>query len=291
MKIGFIGLGNLGFVIAENLLATRQPLYVYNRTAAKAQPLIEKGAISCTSVKELSAQCDIVFSIVSDDAALKEITDGPDGIAAHLKKEGIHVSMSTILPVTATTLTAVHRQQGNIYIACPLLARPDAAKARKINFLVAGEEQAIKTIKPLLQEAGGINVWEYGREESAANVAKLASNYLILTAMSALSESINMTKRSNIEVDTWFNMITQTIFNAPVYINYGKHILSEAFQPALFGLSLGLKDMNLVLEQAATVKAAMPLGAEVRSLLQESKDAGLGDHDVTAVALTIQQKQ
>lgn len=291
MKIGFIGLGNLGFVIAENLLATRQPLYVYNRTAAKAQPLVEKGAISCSSVKELSAQCDIVFSIVSDDAALKEITTGEEGIAANLKNGGIHVSMSTILPVTATELTQLHRQKDNIYIACPLLARPDAAKARKINFLVAGEEHAIQTIKPLLLEAGGLNVWEYGSEESAANVAKLASNYLILTAMSALSESINMAKRSNIDTEQWFSMITQTIFNAPIYINYGKQIMAETFQPALFGLSLGLKDMDLVLQQAATVKAAMPLGEEVRDLLQESKSAGLGDHDVTALALTIQQKK
>src|SRR5919198_361404 len=98
MKIGFIGLGNLGAPIAENLLEKTHDLHVYNRTASKAQPLANKGAVICTSVKELAGLCDIVFTVVADDAALNHITQGPEGIAANLKPGGIHVSISTILP-------------------------------------------------------------------------------------------------------------------------------------------------------------------------------------------------
>src|SRR3982751_847227 len=105
MKLGFIGLGNLGTPVAENLLEKNHALYVYNRTASKAQPLANKGAVVCTSVKELVNMCDIVFSIVSDDAALNHITQSEDGIAASLKGGGIHISISTILPATAKHLS------------------------------------------------------------------------------------------------------------------------------------------------------------------------------------------
>jgi 3-hydroxyisobutyrate dehydrogenase-like beta-hydroxyacid dehydrogenase len=95
MKIGFIGLGNLGFPIAENLLSVHKEIYLYNRTFSKANPLIDKGAILCSSVKELAQHCDIVFTIVADDAAIKEITLGENGLAMNLKDGGIHASNST----------------------------------------------------------------------------------------------------------------------------------------------------------------------------------------------------
>ncbi|WP_143306604.1 NAD(P)-dependent oxidoreductase [Chitinophaga vietnamensis] len=287
MKTGFIGLGNLGIAIAENLLARQQPLYVYNRTASKAQLLIEKGAIVCSSVQELAAQCDVVFTIVSDDAALNHITMGAEGIASHLRKGGIHISLSTILPATATALHQLHSQHGSEYIACPVMGRPDVARARKINFLVSGHHESIQQIKPLLEQAGAVNVWEFGDAPGAANVAKLCSNYLVITAMEAIAESVNLAKRSNIDTALWMQMLTQTYFNAPVYINYSALIMKEAFLPAGFSLQLGLKDMNLILQQAGTVNARMPVGHQVQSLLQQSLAAGLGDHDITAVAKTI----
>src|SRR6478736_4821814 len=98
MEIGFVGLGNLGIPIAENILEKNQPLFVYNRTTSKAQPVVEKGAILCSSIKELVQECDVVFSVVSDDAVLNDITNGDNGIAQNLKERGIHISMSTILP-------------------------------------------------------------------------------------------------------------------------------------------------------------------------------------------------
>jgi 3-hydroxyisobutyrate dehydrogenase-like beta-hydroxyacid dehydrogenase len=96
MQTGFIGLGNLGAPIAENLLEHHAGMYVYNRTTEKAKPLAEKGAKVCNSIKELAAACDIIFTIISNDAAIKEITEGTEGIAKNLKAGGIQISMSTI---------------------------------------------------------------------------------------------------------------------------------------------------------------------------------------------------
>lgn len=287
MTIGFIGLGNLGIAIAENLLEKKHALHVYNRTTSKAESLKEKGAVVCSSVAELSKACDIVFSIVSDDTALKEITEGENGIAANLKAGGIHASISTILPATARELSILHEQHNNHYIASPVMGRPEAAKAHKLNFLVSGNKDAVETVKPFLQDGGGTGIWEMGEEVSAANVAKLCSNFLIASAMEAMAEAINLAQKSGLDAKAWMSMLTQTLFSAPIYINYSNLILREAFLPAGFFLKLGLKDTNLVLQQAETTGAKMPLGNLVKQHFEECVQAGLGEHDWTAIAMAV----
>ena len=287
MEIGFIGLGNLGAPIAENILQKNHRLSVYNRTASKAEPLVAKGATMCSSIKELAQKCDVVFSAVSDDAALSEITKTNDGIAQNLSKQGIHISMSTILPATATELTQVHKQFNNYYIAAPVMGRPEAARAGKLNFLVSGEPAMVEKIKPLLKQAGGAGIWEFGNGTQAANVAKLCTNFLIASAIESLAEGINLAKKSGVESTAWISMITQTLFAAPVYINYSNILLQGMFQPAGFALKLGLKDVNLVTRQSDEVKAEMPIGKLLQQRLQECVENGLGDHDWTAIALAL----
>jgi len=287
MEIGFVGLGNLGIPIAENILQKNRRLFVYNRTASKAQPLVGKGATMCNSIKELSQKCDIVFSVVSDDAALNDITKGNNGIAQNLKQHGIHISVSTILPATARELTQVHKQFNNHYVASPVMGRPEAARAGKLNFLVSGEQAIIETIKPFLQQAGGMGIWEFGNETPAANVAKLCTNFLIVSAIESMAEGINLAKKSGVDSTSWINMITQTIFASPVYINYSNILLKEMFQPAGFALKLGLKDVNLLMKQSSDAKAEMPIGKLMQQRLNESVQNGLGDYDWTAIAVAL----
>ncbi|QEC66460.1 NAD(P)-dependent oxidoreductase [Panacibacter ginsenosidivorans] len=287
MQIGFIGLGNLGTPIAENLLQQHKQLLVYNRTASKAQPLIDKGATICSSVKELAEKCDIVFSMVSDDAALNHITKSEDGLAANLKAGAVHISMSTILPATATYLGALHHLHRNHYIAAPVMGRPEAARAKKLNFLISGNAAIIEIIKPFLRDAGAAGIWEFGMETEAANTAKLCSNFLIISAIESMAEGINLAKKSGIDATQWINMLTQTLFNAPVYINYSNFLLKEAFQPAAFSLKLGLKDVNLVNEQAAETNTEMPIGKLLQQRLNECVAKGYGEFDWTAIALAL----
>jgi 3-hydroxyisobutyrate dehydrogenase-like beta-hydroxyacid dehydrogenase len=289
MKLSFIGLGNLGTPIAENLLEKGHSMYVYNRTASKAQPLANKGATVCTSVKELAALCDIIFSVVSDDAALNHITQGQEGIAANLKSGGVHISVSTVLPATAKHLSEIHQQHNNHYIACPVMGRPEAARAKKLNFLVSGDAAAMAIIKPFLQDAGAAGIWEFGDDVAHANVAKLCTNFLIVSAIEALAEGINFVRKSGADSQQWHNMITQTVFAAPIYSNYGNILLKEAYLPAGFSLRLGLKDVNLLMAQADETSAEMPFGKLLQQRLRECVVNGLGDHDWTAVALALKQ--
>jgi 3-hydroxyisobutyrate dehydrogenase-like beta-hydroxyacid dehydrogenase len=265
-NIGFIGLGNLGTPIAMNLIDSGHTLYVYNRTASKAAPLAAKGAIVSDSISSLAKQCNLVFSIVSDDAALKNICDGENGLLNNLQKESVHISMSTILPQTAKDLATLHQQHQQHYIASPVFGRPEAAIAKKLNFTISGDEKIRKQIEPLLKDAGALNVWDFGDDITAANTVKLCGNFLIASALEAIGESIHLAKKSGVDAKQMWNMLSQALFNTPVYLNYSNIILQEKFEPAAFTMKLGLKDISLVLQQAASANQSMPLA----SLLQKT---------------------
>ena len=155
--------------------------------------------------------------------------------------------MSTILPETASQLAQIHKKHHNHYIAAPVMGRPEAARAGKLNFLVAGDKSKVETIKPLLQDAGGAGVWDFGDDPATANVAKLCSNFLIISAIESMAEGINLARKSGLDATVWMNALTQSLFAAPIYINYGNILLKEMYQPPGFTLKLGLKDANLIM--------------------------------------------
>jgi 3-hydroxyisobutyrate dehydrogenase-like beta-hydroxyacid dehydrogenase len=286
-NIGFIGLGNLGTPIAQNILASGYSLYVYNRTASKAVPLKEKGAIVCDSIASLAKQSDIVFSIVSDDAALKSIIRGSSGLLENSRPGTVHISMSTILPVTAEEMSALYLKHQQEYIAAPVFGRPEAAVARKLNFVISGGEGR-KKIETLLKDAGALSVYDFGENIKSANTVKLCGNFMIAAALEAMGESIHLAKQSGVDVQLMWSMMTQTLFTAPVYANYGNIILQEKFEPAAFTAKLGLKDMQLVLAQASAVNQLMPLADLLRNNLNELVETGREDMDWSALSIVSQ---
>jgi 3-hydroxyisobutyrate dehydrogenase-like beta-hydroxyacid dehydrogenase len=287
--IGFIGLGSLGTPIAENILEKNHRLVVYNRTSSKTVPLKEKGATIAKSVRELAEESDFILSIVSDDAALKSVAEGADGILAGARKGSIHISMSTILPATAKQLHQLHQENQTHYLAAPVFGRPEAAKARKLNFAISGEEKIRKQAEPLLRDAGATGVWEFGDSADAANKVKLCGNFMIAAALEAIGETISLAQQSGIDPRPMWDMFTQTMFAAPIYINYGKIILDKKFEPAAFTAKLGLKDLKLVLEQAAGVKQLLPLGDLLRGNLEELVQSGKENIDWSAMFLAGQK--
>ncbi|MEO5684980.1 MAG: NAD(P)-dependent oxidoreductase [Chitinophagaceae bacterium] len=284
MKIGFIGLGSLGTPIAINIKDSGHELYVYNRTAAKAVPLAAKGAIVCNTIAELAKQCTVVFTIVSDDAALKSISEGEDGLIAHLVADSIHVSMSTILPQTALELAAAHKKKGQYYLAAPVFGRPEAAAAKKLNFVVSGDTEIRNKIEPLLKDAGAAGVFDFGDTFTAANTVKLCGNFLIASALEAIGESAALANKSGVDATAMWQMFSQTLFNTPLYQNYSNIIIQQRFEPAAFTAKLGLKDMNLVLQQAASVQQKMPFAGLLKDNMQQLVNNGKDQIDWSAVS-------
>lgn len=285
MKYGFIGLGSLGTPIAINLLESGHSLYVYNRTITKAKPLEAKGAIVCDTIAALAQQCDIVVTMVADDAALKSITTGENGLLQHLKPGSIHISMSTILAQTAGELAALHQEKGQHYLSAPVFGRPEAAAARKLNFVISGEKTIREQATPLLKDAGGVGVWDFGDDVLTANTVKLCGNFLIATALEAIGESALLAQQSGVDAHKMWDMFGQTIFNAPIYQNYSKIILNQQFEPAAFTAKLGLKDLNLVLQQGAIAKQPLPLAELLKDHLSQLVNNGKESIDWSAVSL------
>jgi 3-hydroxyisobutyrate dehydrogenase-like beta-hydroxyacid dehydrogenase len=285
MKYGFIGLGNLGTPIAINLLESGHQLYVHNRTISKAKPLEAKGAIICDTVEALAKTCDIVFTMVADDAALKSITTEGKGLLQSLKPGSIHVSMSTILSQTAGELSALHHDKGQHYLSAPVFGRPEAAAAKKLNFVISGDKAIREKVEPLLKEAGGIGVWDFGNDILTANTVKLCGNFLIAAALEAIGESILLARQSGVDAHKMWEMFSQTIFNAPIYQNYSKVILDQKFEPAAFTAKLGLKDMDLVVQQSATAKQSLPLAELLKEHMSQLVGNGKELLDWSAVSL------
>jgi 3-hydroxyisobutyrate dehydrogenase-like beta-hydroxyacid dehydrogenase len=239
----------------------------------------------------LAKECSIVFTIVSDDTALKNICEGVGGLIANLAPGSIHVSMSTILPKTAEDLSILHQQQSQHYLAAPVFGRPEAEAAKKLNYVISGSNAGVrKQIEPLLKDAGAMGVYDFGDAVTAANTIKLWGNFLIAAALEAIGESAALARHSGVNADAMWTMFSQTLFNTPLYHNYSNIILQQKFKPAAFTAKLGLKDLNLVLQQAASVQQEMPLAALLKNNMQSLVTNGQDQIDWSAVSLGGQHK-
>lgn len=281
-EIGFIGLGNMGQPMVMNLLNSGFQVKVYNRTPSKAAKVVAAGAQLVNRPCDVAASGGIVITMVSNDQALEEVVFGSNGLGNMLGTGGIHLSMSTVAPETSRKLATFHQQKGSYYIASPVFGRPEAAAAQKLFILSSGSREAKERVKPV-QEAVGQRVFDLGEEPGNANVIKLGGNFMIMAAMEAMAESFNLAEKNGIDRELAAEVYSSTLFNCPVYHGYGQMIAKKLFEPAGFQLALGLKDCNLVLDEAKAAKAPMPLANLVHNRLLASSAKGRDHQDWSAL--------
>jgi len=283
-KIGFVGLGAMGLPMATNLLAAGYHLMVYNRTASKADPLIAKGARRAERAGDVAQPGGIVVSMLADDAAVRALVMGEDALAERLAPDGIHVSMSTVSPATTRELAEYQAKRGSVMVAAPVFGRPSAAEARQLQICVSGSANAKAKVKPIL-EAMGQRIFDFGDNPPAANVVKLSGNFMIAASIEAMGEVVAMARKSSVDPVAVLDMLTKTIFAAPVYQGYGPAIAHGRFTPAGFRLPLGHKDIELVLQTAGAAHAPMPTASLLRDRFISAIAKGRADMDWSAIAL------
>jgi 3-hydroxyisobutyrate dehydrogenase-like beta-hydroxyacid dehydrogenase len=193
---GFIGLGGMGLPMAANLLKAGFALRVYNRTADKARPLLEQGAMLARSPAAAAAPGGIVVTMVSDDRALEEVTLGATGLLDRLG-DGVHVSMSTIAPHTARRRADLHRERGGRYVASAVFGKPEVAAQAKLWVVTSGDPTARARVRPL-QEAMSQRVHDSGEDPGAANAIKLAGNFLLGAAIEAMAEAFTLAQKHGV---------------------------------------------------------------------------------------------
>jgi 3-hydroxyisobutyrate dehydrogenase-like beta-hydroxyacid dehydrogenase len=282
MQVGFIGLGNMGSGMAANLLKAGHALTVYNRTPARAAALVAEGAVLAKTLGE-AARGDVVITMLADDDAVEGVVFGVDGILSGLKALSIHVSMSTISVGLAERLTTAHQDAGQRFVAAPVFGRPEAAATGKLFIVAAGKPQAVQACQPLFK-ALGQRTFVIADEPPKANLVKLSGNFLIAAVIETLGEAFALVGKAGIDRARYLDILTNTLFAAPVYKTYGGIIAEERYAPPGFKAKLGFKDIHLALGAAEALQVPMPVASLLRDRFLTLLATGAGDLDWSAVA-------
>jgi 3-hydroxyisobutyrate dehydrogenase-like beta-hydroxyacid dehydrogenase len=280
MEAGFIGLGAMGRAMAANLLKAGHRVRVWNRSRAPVDELAHEGAEPVEEAR--LAFGGVVISMLADDEAVREII-----LAQRLIETAppgtVHVNMATISVRLAEQLVAEHQRHGVAYVSAPVFGRPDVAATGQLNIVAAGDAAALDRVQPLLDVIGQ-RTWRVGPEPRQANAVKVAGNFMIAAAIESMAEAAVMVDRYGVSPADLLNVLTNTLFAAPVYKNYGALIAERRYEPAAFRLALGLKDIRLVLEAADSARTPMPFASVLRDPLLEAVAQGQGERDWAALA-------
>jgi 3-hydroxyisobutyrate dehydrogenase-like beta-hydroxyacid dehydrogenase len=278
----------MGAAIAANLVRANADVAVWNRSADKARPLVDAGALLMENPKAAATDRDIVFSMLADDAALEAVLSGEKGLAAGLRPGALHVSMSTIAVATADRIAASHLARGQHFLCAPVFGRPAVAAAAKLFVVAAGDPADLQTASPLFS-AISQRVFYVGETPSAASLIKLCGNFMILSAIEALGEAMALAEKGGVAKQRLLEVLTGSLFDSPIYRVYGAILAEDRFKPAGFAAPLGLKDMRLVGQSAETLRVPMPLLSVLRDhLLQTIAQEG-EDVDWSAIAQVIKK--
>jgi 3-hydroxyisobutyrate dehydrogenase-like beta-hydroxyacid dehydrogenase len=283
MNIAFIGLGNMGSAMATNLLKAGHALSLYNRSRARADALKPLGARVASAPGEAADGAEIAITMLADDHALESVVFGKGSLLDSLPPNAIHVSMSTISVALSRRLAAAHAERKQHYVSAPVFGRPEAAAAAKLFIVAAGPAEQIERCHPLF-DAMGQKTFLAGDDASGANLMKLAGNFLITTVIEGLAESFALVRKAGLDANLFHEILTSSLFNAPIYKTYGALINSQKFEPAGFKLPLGLKDNRLLLAAAEENAVAMPMASLIRDRFLAALGQGMGELDWSAIA-------
>jgi 3-hydroxyisobutyrate dehydrogenase-like beta-hydroxyacid dehydrogenase len=283
MNIAFIGLGNMGSAMATNLLKAGHTLTVFNRSRSRADALKPLGARVAATPGEAAAGSEVAITMLADDHALESVVFDKGNLLDSLPPNAIHVSMSTISVGLSRRLAAAHAERKQHYVSAPVFGRPEAAAAAKLFIVAAGPAAQIERCRPLF-DAMGQKTFLAGDDASGANLMKLAGNFLITAVIEGLAESFALVRKSGLDVNQFHEILTSSLFNAPIYKTYGALINSQKFEPAGFKLPLGLKDNRLLLAAAEENAVAMPMASLIRDRFLAALGQGMGELDWSAIS-------
>jgi 3-hydroxyisobutyrate dehydrogenase-like beta-hydroxyacid dehydrogenase len=286
MKLGFLGLGLMGAGIAANLLKAGHELRVWNRSPQKADPLVAQGAVLAATPRDAAQGADAVFTMLADDAALTMVLESADGLLAGLPSGALHISHSTISVAAAERIAGLHADRAQRFVSAPVFGRPAVAEAGQLWIVAAGAPDALDAAQPLF-EVISRTVFRVGDAPSAANLVKLAGNFMIMSTVEAYGEAMALAERGGVPRAQMLEVLSGTLFDGTIHKIYGPPIAEQRHRPAGFAAPLGLKDMRLAGDAAASLGVAMPLLDLLKAHLAETVATEGEDVDVTAMAATI----
>jgi 3-hydroxyisobutyrate dehydrogenase-like beta-hydroxyacid dehydrogenase len=286
-EIGFVGLGHMGTAMAASLIAAGHRVTAYVRRADQMDKLATLGLDPTMQFADLF-DCQVVISMVADDAAIRDVALGRDNVGAEglvsgLKRGAIHLSMSTISTATASHLATEHARRGQGYVAAPVFGNPDAAKARQLFIVAAGAPADVERCQPLFDSLGQ-KTFVVGADPAHANLVKLLGNMMTATTLEVLGEVVAVALKRGLDPKRFIDIMTSTMFGGRAHKIYGDKIVRQSYAPG-FVMPLVLKDVRLALAEAESASAPMPSVDVVRDRLITGIARGHADLDWTALGL------
>lgn len=269
MKITLIGLGKMGSVLAERLLAAHFDVTVFNRTKGKMIPLIEAGAHAGESLEDAVKEAKIIITCLLDDHAVLETTKS---FIPLLSPSVIHIGTSTILPETSKKLLELHQQNNSIYIAANVLGVPKAASRGELTTIVAGPDDVVEQCKPIFASYS-TKIIPVGTQPFQANVVKICMNYFLVSTIETMGELYTFAEKSQVDPSI-LNTMFHAVFAHPAFQLYVDKIHLRNFDDVNFDMKGGYKDLNLF-QQAFASAGVVP---EIANIIKDKFIIALTHH-------------
>jgi 3-hydroxyisobutyrate dehydrogenase-like beta-hydroxyacid dehydrogenase len=282
VNIGFVGLGAMGALIVPRLLAAGHTVTGWNRSREKAKPLIDAGMRFAETPRAVAAESEIVFSIVTDAAAVRAVALGADGIISGLRRGGIYIDMSTIDPDASRAVAAEFAKAGSIMLDGPLSGSPVTVKAGNASIMIGGDEAAFERAKPVLL-AIGPKVLRIGGNGLACQM-KIAINLLLMVEVICFGEAIALAEKGGVARDIAVDAVLKSVAASPVLGYRGPFILEGKMPDVpLADVTLQQKDMMLALDLGRRLGSPVPLAAAANEMMNACRGLGI-DHNDFVVA-------
>ena len=279
-EVGFVGLGVMGGGVAKRLLHAGHEVTGWNRTPEKAEWLVDAGLRLADSPRDLAAASDVTFTMVTNTAAVRAVTQGPDGILAGLRPGSVYVDMSTASPENSRALAAQVAELGAHMLDAPVSGSVSTLEEGKLTIMVGGETDVFDRVKPIL-EAIGPKVFHVG-PNGAAVTMKIATNLSLAVQMLAFSEGVLLAEKSGIPRETAVEVLLASVIASPMIAYRGPFVLEQPDE-AWFDVNMMQKDMNLALELGRQLDVPLPTTAVTNELLTAARAIGLAEQDFAAI--------
>jgi 3-hydroxyisobutyrate dehydrogenase-like beta-hydroxyacid dehydrogenase len=285
--IGFVGLGAMGSRVAGRLLGSGHTVYATDRTQDHAQALIERGVVWRETPREVAAEVDVVFSMVTDDAAVQAITSGPGGIIAGLKEGQVYVDMSTISPRASREVAERVRTAGAQMVDAPVSGSIPQVESGTLAIMVGGSDEAFAEVQPLLDELGQ-TVTHVG-ENGQGLVLKLAINISLAVQTLAFSEGLLLAERSGVDSRVAADVMSTSSIGSPM-LKARIPLLLELPEQAWFDVTMMDKDIRLALQTGRELGIPMPSATVADEVLTEAGGLGYAHRDLAALHEVLAEK-
>ena len=285
--IGWIGAGRMGVAMAGFILKAGYPLLVYSPTAASRQKLVALGAREALSVAQCATAADIVFSCITNDAALREVALGPQGVLDNAKPGVIFIDTSTVSAQISAQVAEQAQTRGIAYLRIPISGNAASARTGNVTALVSGSQTAWNTVKPIVQTFSVAQVYLDSGDE--ARIMKLVVNLLVYAHAQAMAEALTLGRKAGLDWNLMLDTLGQSTLASPWLKAKVALMKPRDFTPTMTGRMI-LKDLDLMLDAARSNDVPLPITALTRQLTQALIGEGYGDEDYMA-AIKLAEKQ